>query len=1137
MAYSRYINLYVHSEYSFERGFFSIKDYVKFAVDNGINVLCLSECSNLFSAVKFYNECVDNGIKPILGCEVFIEDDFFGSSKVLLLCKSVYGYRNLVKIVSKSYLENESNDVPVIKKKWLIGLSNGLIAVSLSYENDFGYYLFNNDFFMASKIFKFWQSVFINSYYLSLTNSDLNIEGQFLNTLLSFSEEYDAYLVFINEVCYLRESDYDSFKSKLAIFNLSILNDDMFSSSVDIEKDFSSSYFKFDEDVVSDFINYPEFLQNGLEISIRCNLILDLFDVGLPKCKSYENICADDYLIMLTLNGLIERLDVNDFLVRDVYLSRLKSEFSVISHLNFIDYFLITYDFINYAKNSNVLVGPSRGSGGGSLVAYFLYITSIDPIKYNLLFERFLNKDRLSSPDFDVDFCIEGRDFIMDYVYDAYGIHSVAQIVTFGSFSAKAVVRDVGRILGYPFIFIDRIARLISNNLNVTLKDELDNNSNLKVEYKHNYEVKSIIDLSLKLENLVRSIGKHAGGVVIGPRDLMTCIPLYYNCIDKQCLTQFDKYDLEKFGLIKFDFLGLKTLTILDSVSSSINSFLCMFSDDVFDIYDISLRDISTYFLLQRSNTIGVFQLESRGIKNVVRRFLPKSFEDIIALVALYRPGPLKSGMLNEFINRKLGKETIDYMHPILESILNETYGVIVYQEQVMQIAQLLSGYSLAMADLLRIAMSKKKIVDMSSHFDKFVSGAIENRVDENLAKDVFYLIEKFAGYGFNKSHSVGYALLAYQTAWLKSNYVLLFMSALLSSEMRDHKKLYFYIRECRNFGIKLYLPDINRSFNCFSIINNGIIYGFGAIKGVGDFVISDIIENRCCFGHFKGFFDFLDRSDLSKFTKRVLISLVYSGCFNNFSIAKLEALVVIKKIYNFSKICFNKKLNQISFFSDFYFFKKNIYVFNDFFKIFDLRFEKTLLGWYISFDILKMFDYEFKNLCKFNCKNYVDGFSRESFVGFVLKFKFFKFNNRKFVLLVVNNFKSNIEIFMSSLVYNINRKSIKYNNIIVSVCYLFRGKYYAIFFKDFRVFRLQFVRFFEVIFDSECVSNLFLKFIFDNFRDNISYGKCLLLLKCYYNGDFKSVTLCSRWAIYPSDYLIDVFFKFKEVLSFRFIY
>ncbi|MDP2763174.1 MAG: DNA polymerase III subunit alpha [Enterobacteriaceae bacterium] len=1134
----KYFNIHVHSEYSFEYGILKIYDYIQFALKNNISVLSLTECSNMFSSVKFYNECLKFGIKPVLGCEVFVEDDIYIYSRVVLLCKNLIGYKNLIRLVSKSYLENISGNIPIVKKKWLVSLSNGLIAIGLSINSDIGRCLLDNNFFRASRLLKFWEGVFPSSYYLSVTRSNLDFENEYFCLLLDFLKKNSVFLVTTNEVCYLYKSDYYFYKSKVAVSNLDFSRGkEGVIEQKKIERDFSSNYFKFDKEMIYLFNDIPEVLENSVEISKRCNLVFNFDHGNLPKFHLKNNLLPGEYLTKLSLRGLIDRLDLNDICVRNIYLPRLKSELDVISHLNFINYFLITHDFINFAKNNDILVGPSRGSGGGSLVAYSLCITNIDPIKYSLLFERFLNKERLSSPDFDIDFCIEGRDFIMEYVFYIYNISSVAQIITFGSMTTKSVVRDVGRILGYPYGFVDRIAKLISNDINVSLNYEVENNYYLKIEYRQSHEVKTIIDLSLKLEGLVKNIGKHAGGIVISPSSLVNYIPLYYSHIDQLSVTQFDKDDLEKFGLIKFDFLGLKTLTIVDSIISCLNSYKNFIEDKLFNINFISLKDIGTYFLLQRSNTIGVFQLESKGIKNIVRRLLPESFEDIVALVALYRPGPLQSGMLDDFISRKLGREKINYIHFKLEAILKETYGVIVYQEQVMQIAQNLSGYNLASADLLRIAMSKKKSTEMSGHFTKFIDGALKNGVDLKTSENIFYLIEKFAGYGFNKSHSVGYALLSYQTAWLKSNYIIFFMTALLSSDMRDVGKLVFYIRECRNFGIKLYGPDLNRSFNCFSIRHQcGILYGFGAIKCLGESIVADIMENRSRYGYFRGFFDFLDRVDLKKFTKKVLNSLIYSGCFNNFFLSKLEMMDVVKKIFSFSKRFDYEKLKQISLFSNYDLKRKNIYIINDYFKIFDIRLEKQLLGEFISCNPVEFYKIDISSMRGLNILDFNRNF-REMLFGFVLKIKFIKLFKLKFVLINIFNYRFKEEIIISYILYEKNRKLLKSDELVGFYCYIDNNKFYAFLVGSFRSFRVSFAKFLEITLNSNFISDILLSFISKNLCDDFSYGKCLLMFKSKRNNVCKQIFLDDNLCIYPSDYLLTSILRFKEVLDCKFVY
>jgi len=1127
MNYS-FLNLHVYSEYTFDYGVIKVEDYIKFGHDQGLSSLVITERFNLYSAIKFYNLSVKYGIKPIIGCEILLEDDFYNYSSVLFLCENNIGYKNLIKLLSKAYLENMSQGLPIIKKKWLINLSKGIIAIGLSFNSDIGIYLLNGRIKEAKKLLDFWNIIFKDRFYLSISRTNLLEEEKYIKSILEFSEYNKIFLVAINQVYFLSKNDYVIYRAKTDINKFSTNNvAEEINNLVLKEK-----YFKSLNEMVELFDDIPEAIINTIELNKRCNLILNFNSINTNKFNKRSYLDSSKYLYKISLNGLILKLDLKYKFKWKLYLTRLKSELKVITSTNFIDYFLVTYGFIKWAKMNNVLVGPGRGSGGGSLVAYSLSITDIDPIKYGLLFERFLNVERISNPDFDIDLCIESRDFVIENIFCKYDILHVAHIVTYGSMSAKAVIRDVGKILGYSYIFVDNIAKLIGSGVNVSLKTEIKNNDLLKIEYERSYEIRSIINLSLKLEGMVRSIGVHAGGIVISQyTNIVNIIPIVYDDLDNQIITQFDKDDIELLGLIKFDFLGLKTLTIIGTVVEYINICNKFIGRDLLDMNDIPLDDFRTYYLLQNSDTVGVFQLESIGIKNIIRRLKPDVFDDIVALVALYRPGPLQSGMLDDFINRKLGKENISYIHEALRSILKETYGVIVYQEQVMQIAQKLSNYSLGSADLLRSAMSKKNIIDMAKHLKIFIKGALSNNIDEEISKRIFYLIERFAGYGFNKSHSVGYALLSYYTAWLKANYTVIFMASLLSSDMDNANKLALYLNDCNRLNIKVYSPDINTSFYCFVVKDKiSIIYGLGAIKGIGKAVIADILNDRNRYGRFLSFFDFFYRLGIKVVSKKTLTSLVHSGAFDKLFLSRRVLLDNINKITSMSNnfilyknICIRyEKFNFLNF--DQY---------NKYITILDLKKESILLSDYISKNPLNMYEFvnllssEFKNMCNFRDKYIL--------LGLLLGIKYIYDN--KYVIVYIKILSKIKSIIISEILYRKNKYILVRNELVVFVFDIKNNIPYKVFIMNITSFRLNFVKYIEITLDTIYISNLVLNKVFSCLYKYLSNQGCYVRIRYILNNQYRELPLNNKWTIQITDKVLKELISLECIYNVKFIY
>ncbi|QQS55530.1 MAG: DNA polymerase III subunit alpha [Candidatus Competibacteraceae bacterium] len=878
-----FVHLRLHTEYSLVDGLVRIKSLVKQVAAAGMPAVAVTDMSNLFALIKFYKAALGAGIKPIIGVEVWVRrgDE---PTRLVLLCQDLIGYRHLTRLVSRGYLEGQQRGVPAIDYRWLAGNTEGLIALSGGRAGELGQALLNDRMEQARNWLAEWRQLFPERFYLELQRTGRPQEEEYLEAVLDLAAATGTPVVATNEVCFLQREDFEAHEARVCIHDGAILGD------ANRPRRYSDQqYLRSPAEMAELFADVPEALENSVEIARRCNLQLELGKNVLPDFPIPAGTNIGDFFSAQARTGLEQRLQrlfdpaAPDFAERrQPYEQRLEIELKVIIQMGFPGYFLIVADFIQWARANGVPVGPGRGSGAGSLVAYALGITDLDPLAYDLLFERFLNPERVSMPDFDIDFCMEGRDRVIEYVARRYGRDRVSQIATHGTMAAKAVVRDVGRVLGHPYGYVDRIAKLIPFEIGITLDKAIEQEAELRRLYENDEEIRTLIDLARKLEGLARNVGKHAGGVVIAPSTLTDFSPLYCEEGDAGAVTQFDKDDVESAGLVKFDFLGLRTLTIIDWAVQATNRKRARAGEPPLDIATIPLNDAPTFDLLKRYQTTAVFQLESSGMKDLIRRLQPDCFEDIVALVALFRPGPLQSGMVDDFIDRKHGRARIEYPHPTLTTILQPTYGVILYQEQVMQIAQVLAGYSLGGADLLRRAMGKKDAEKMAKEREGFVKGATEHAVEPETASYIFDLIDKFAGYGFNKSHSAAYALVSYQTAWLKAHYPAAFMAAVLSSDMDKTDKVVVFIEECRCMGLKLAPPAINASEYRFTVGASGeILYGLGAIKGAGEGAIEALLRERERGGPYRDLFDLCQRVDLRKLNRRVLEALVRSGAFD----------------------------------------------------------------------------------------------------------------------------------------------------------------------------------------------------------------------------------------------------------------
>ncbi len=884
---STFVHLHVHTEYSLVDGIVRIGPLVRAVREAGMPAVAVTEQSNLFSMVKFYRAAAAAGVKPLIGADLWIRDDGdpAQATRVIVLCQNEVGYQHLCKLVSRSYVEGQHRGTPLLSREWLQGMTDGLIALSGGAASDIGQALLAGRDEEARRRLAVWQRLFPERFYLRAQRTGREGEEEIVRGTVELAAAAGAPVVATNEVCFLQRSDFEAHEARVCIREGRTLADPRRARRYSAEQ-----YLKTPAEMAELFADIPEALENAFEIARRCNVELRLGEHFLPAFPVPEGKAVEQWFEELTKRGLEQRLDALEGTPGEVpperhelYRERLQKELDVIVGMGFPGYFLIVADFIQWAKGNGIPVGPGRGSGAGSLVAYALGITDLDPIRYDLLFERFLNPERVSLPDFDVDFCMEGRDRVIEYVTSRYGGEDrVSQIITFGTMAAKAVVRDVGRVLGYPYGFVDQIAKLVPFELGMTLERALAEEEVLRARYESEDDVRTLIDLARKLEGLVRNAGRHAGGLVIAPTSLTDFTPVYREQGTSTVVTQLDKDDVEAVGLVKFDFLGLRTLTIIDRAVATVNEANAA-GDEAGVVMDaIPMDDPATYTLIKSGATTAVFQLESRGMKDLIRRLQPDTFEEVIALVALFRPGPLQSGMVDDFIDRKHGAAPVAYVHPELESILKPTYGVILYQEQVMQIAQVLAGYTLGEADLLRRAMGKTKPEEMAKQRAVFMQGARKRGVAEATASHIFDLMEKFAGYGFNKSHSAAYALIAYQTAWLKAHYPAAYMAAVLSADMDHTDKVVTFVDECRALGLTVLPPDVNDCSYAFTVKDESTIrYGLGAIKGVGKSAIDTIVAERERAGRFRDLFDFCQRMDTRKVNRRVAEALIRSGALN----------------------------------------------------------------------------------------------------------------------------------------------------------------------------------------------------------------------------------------------------------------
>lgn len=1070
MKKTRFIHLNIHSDYSIFDGLGKIDLLINKIAELNMPACAITDFTNLFGLIKFYNYSNKLGIKPIIGSDFYIRNKLLKNklSKLTILAKNNVGYKNLILLISAAYKKGFFNKQPTIKQEWLKKHKEGLLLISDGEMGEIINLLTKKKEKYVEKCLNFYRNNFYNNFYLEISRIGKINEKYFSELIINFAKEKSIPIVATNKIRFINKNDFTAHEIRVAI------NSGFKLSDPKRPKNYTKNqYIKNEEEMIELFMDIPESIKNTVEIAKRCNVTINLKENFLPKFST-KNIKTKDYLIKKSQTGLEKRLKIiykNEEKInkkRKKYDTRLKYELEIINKMGFSGYFLIVMEFIQWAKKKKISVGPGRGSGAGSLVAYSLKITDINPIQFNLLFERFLNPERISLPDFDIDFCMEKRDQVIEHVKKKYGEELVSQIATFGTMTAKAVVKDVGRVLGYPYTFIDKISKLIPFENGITLKKAISLEPELKKIYHINKEIKKIIDTAKKLEGINRNIGKHAGGVVISPTKITDFSPIYCDENGNNQVTQFDKDDIEQIGLVKFDFLGLKTLTIIDSTINMIKKSQLK----NINITKISLNDKKCFSILKKSETTGIFQLESNGMKDLIKKLKPDCFEDIIALVALFRPGPLQSGMVENFINRKHGKETISYpdikwQHKLLEPILKPTYGIILYQEQVMQIAQKLANYTLGQADILRRAMSKKKPKEMIKQKEIFKKGSIKNKIEKNLSTKIFDLLEKFSSYGFNKSHSAAYALISYQTLWLKTHYPAEFIASALNSDIDNTDKIVILIDECKKIGIKILPPDINQGFYNFYVKDKKILYGIGAIKGIGKIAIKNIIKSREKKGKFKEIFDFCNKIDIKKINKRMIEKLIVSGAFDKIEKNRAKSVYLIKKAIKYSEYNYQLKLvGQKDLFETTNNKKLNLSYnkIKQWDKNFLLKGEKETLGLYLTGHPTTIYSKEIKlytnNTIIKNIDKKMIG-KIKKVIGLLLKIKIFiTKKNKKIAICTLEDNSGRLDLILFSNILIKYKQLLKSDKILLTIGKVrfdkFRNNYQIIVYKLIDLFKVR---------------------------------------------------------------------------------
>ena len=901
MSSPEFVHLHVHTDYSLLDGACEIGELTSEAARQKMPAVAVTDHGNLFAAANFFHQAATCGVKPIIGCEVYVAPDSHKnknadaerSNHLVLLCENDEGYRNLIRLVSTGFLDGFYYK-PRIDHELLAKNSRGLIALSACLRGEVTEHVLEHRHDQARASAYRLQEIFgKGNFFLEVQDQGLDVDKPVNQGIVSLAKETGIPLVATNDCHYLTRSDAHAQEVLLCIQTGKTMSE---TNRMRFATD--QFYFKTAQEMAQVFRELPDALSRTLAIAERCQVKIERVQNPFPEFQVPAGTTTDSYFERVAREGFAERLPQLERLHKEGHLrhaladyeQRLGNEIEMIKKMKFSGYFLIVWDFIRYARAQGVPVGPGRGSAAGSLVSYALRITDVDPLQYDLLFERFLNPERISMPDIDIDFCMRRRGEVINYVREKYGEQNVAQIITFGTMAAKAALKDVGRALDMPYGEVDRLAKLVPNQLNITLEDALKDPSPLAAQREKDERVKELVEVALRLEGLARHASTHAAGVVISPQPLMEIVPLYRSSRD-EITTQYDMNALERIGLLKMDFLGLTTLTVLDDAVALIKQNR---GADI-KLSDLPLDDAATYTIFARADVSGIFQFESHGMREILRRYQPTRLEDLTALNALYRPGPIQGGMIDDFIARKHGKKKVVYDLPALEEILSETYGVILYQEQVMQIANRLAGFSLGEADILRRAMGKKKREEMAAQREKFLAGCATRKVPAKKAEKIFDLMAEFAGYGFNKSHSCAYALLAYQTAYLKVHFPVEFMAALLTSETGNTEKVVKYIHEARGMGISVLPPDVNHSSLYFTPVGEDIRFGLAAIKNVGENTAKAVCEARAQRGNFSNLYGFCDGIDPRFLNRRVLESLVKAGAMDCFGAPRARLWAAIE--------------------------------------------------------------------------------------------------------------------------------------------------------------------------------------------------------------------------------------------------
>lgn len=1151
-----FVHLRLHSEYSVADGLVRIKPLMKRAAEMEMPAVTVTDRTNFYALVKFYKAANASGIKLIFGSDfqVIEGDDTARQSTLCLLAADKQGYQNLIELMSRAYLEGQHQGIPYVQKSWLSEYSDGVIALSGAREGEVGQAIISEKSELAAEKLREWMALYPNRFYLEVQRCGRPGDEAHLHGAVTLAGQEQCPLVATNDVRFLNRGEFEAHEARVCIYEGRALDDPRRPRSYSDQQ-----YLRSPEEMQELFSDLPEALQNSVEIAKRCNVQLELGKPHLPDYPIPDNMGLEEFFRQRCHRGLDERLEflfgskATDFAEKQQhYRERLDFELDVILQMGFPGYFLIVMDFIEWAKDHDIPVGPGRGSGAGSLVAYALKITDLDPIEYDLLFERFLNPERVSMPDFDVDFCMEKRDQVINYVSENYGRDAVSQIITFGTMAAKAVVRDVARVQGKSYGLADKLSKMIPFEVGMTLGKALEQEAPLQEFLAEDQQAQEIWDMAEQLEGVIRNVGKHAGGVVIAPSKLTDFSPLFCDESGEGLVTQFDKGDVEDAGLVKFDFLGLRTLTIIDWAVKIINRQKQLAGEDALDIERIPLDDEASFSLLQSAETTAVFQLESRGMKDLIKRLQPDCFEDIVALVALFRPGPLQSGMVDNFINRKHGREAVSYpdaqyQHEWLQPILEPTYGIILYQEQVMQIAQELAGYSLGGADMLRRAMGKKKPEEMAKQREVFQSGAASKGVDPDLAIKIFDLVEKFAGYGFNKSHSAAYALVSYQTAWLKTHYPAEFMAAVMSSELQNTDKIVIFVEECRSMELPLKLPDVNRGEYMFSVNAEGdIIYGLGAIKGLGEGPVENIIAERNRGGEFKDLFDFCERTDPRKVNKRAIEALIRSGAFDALAVDRAILLASMgEAVKTAEQSAHNRDSGMVDLFGEQ---EANVYQ-----RFIDakalspkerLNGERETLGLYVTGHPIDEYESELRRFAQNRISDLrADGSKSQVIAGLVVSMRTMKTKRGDTMAIVILDDRSaRIEVTVYSDVYLENREKLVKDSILIaegSVAFDdysgglgMRGKGFRTITEARRIYAKELT----IAVAGNHVDERFAEQL-GEYLSSAKSGECPVTLLYSQRDNFARLTLGEQWKIDPSDELLqqlrDVYGSEQVALSY----